>query len=102
MAGDGYRAARSRTIPQLRRAWSWLCAVSARMCAPPDPVRRRSAMSVKPRWTSWARCDASGRDGFEVCRQLRCGGNVPVIMLTARGDDFDVVRAGGRRRRLCG
>ena len=32
-----------------------------------------------------------GLDGFEVCRRLRRGGDVPVIMLTARGDDFDVV-----------
>ena len=32
-----------------------------------------------------------GLDGFEVCRRLRRGSDVPVIMLTARGDDFDVV-----------
>ena len=32
-----------------------------------------------------------GVDGFEVCRRLRRGSDVPVIMLTARGDDFDVV-----------
>jgi two-component system response regulator MtrA len=32
-----------------------------------------------------------GMDGFEVCRRLRRGGDVPVIMLTARGDDFDIV-----------
>ncbi len=32
-----------------------------------------------------------GIDGFEVCRRLRAEGEVPVIMLTARGDDFDVV-----------
>jgi DNA-binding response OmpR family regulator len=32
-----------------------------------------------------------GLDGFEVCRQLRRGGDVPIIMLTARGDDFDIV-----------
>src|ERR1700744_4587633 len=32
-----------------------------------------------------------GLDGFEVCRRLRRGGDVPVIMLTARGDDFDIV-----------
>ncbi|MGW0520003.1 response regulator [Crossiella sp. NPDC003009] len=33
-----------------------------------------------------------GVDGFEVCRRIRRAGAVPVIMLTARGDDFDVVR----------
>jgi DNA-binding response OmpR family regulator len=32
-----------------------------------------------------------GADGFEVCRRLRRVSSVPVIMLTARGDDFDVV-----------
>lgn len=32
-----------------------------------------------------------GVDGFEVCRRLRRDTDVPVIMLTARGDDFDIV-----------
>jgi len=32
-----------------------------------------------------------GIDGFEVCRRIRAAGEVPVIILTARGDDFDVV-----------
>jgi DNA-binding response OmpR family regulator len=32
-----------------------------------------------------------GIDGFEVCRRVRAAGSVPVVMLTARGDDFDVV-----------
>jgi two-component system response regulator MtrA len=32
-----------------------------------------------------------GIDGFEVCRRIRSTSGVPVIMLTARGDDFDVV-----------
>jgi len=32
-----------------------------------------------------------GLDGFEVCRRLRRGSDIPVIMLTARGDDFDIV-----------
>lgn len=30
-----------------------------------------------------------GIDGFEVCRRLRARGPVPVIMLTARGDEGD-------------
>ncbi|MGK5543761.1 response regulator transcription factor [Streptomyces sp. URMC 127] len=30
-----------------------------------------------------------GMDGLEVCRRLRAGGPVPVIMLTARGDEED-------------
>ncbi|MFI0464010.1 response regulator [Saccharopolyspora sp. 5N102] len=32
-----------------------------------------------------------GIDGFEVCRRIRAAGNLPIIMLTARGDDIDVV-----------
>ncbi len=32
-----------------------------------------------------------GMDGFEVCRRIRSAGETPVIMLTARGDDSDVV-----------
>jgi DNA-binding response OmpR family regulator len=30
-----------------------------------------------------------GMDGFEVCRRLRQRGQVPVVMLTARGDEDD-------------
>jgi DNA-binding response OmpR family regulator len=30
-----------------------------------------------------------GLDGWEVCRRLRAESNVPIIMLTARGDDVD-------------
>ncbi|PRX97989.1 response regulator transcription factor [Allonocardiopsis opalescens] len=30
-------------------------------------------------------------DGFEVCRRIRAVSEIPVIMLTARGDDFDIV-----------
>jgi two-component system, OmpR family, response regulator len=30
-----------------------------------------------------------GDDGLELCRNLRVGSNIPVIMLTARGDDLD-------------
>ncbi|GAA3354546.1 response regulator transcription factor [Saccharopolyspora gregorii] len=32
-----------------------------------------------------------GMNGFEVCRRIRAGGELPVIVLTARGDDIDVV-----------
>lgn len=30
-----------------------------------------------------------GKDGFEICRQIRTNSSVPIIMLTARGDDMD-------------
>ncbi|MGK4585339.1 response regulator [Kitasatospora sp. HPMI-4] len=32
-----------------------------------------------------------GLDGFEVCRRIRARSTMPLIMLTARGDDHDVV-----------
>ncbi|SFB43368.1 DNA-binding response regulator, OmpR family, contains REC and winged-helix (wHTH) domain [Amycolatopsis marina] len=32
-----------------------------------------------------------GMDGFEVCRRVRALGDLPIIMLTARNDDMDVV-----------
>ncbi|WP_405060755.1 response regulator transcription factor [Kribbella sp. NBC_01505] len=32
-----------------------------------------------------------GVGGLQVCRRIRAAGAVPVIILTARGDDFDVV-----------
>src|SRR3954465_417330 len=37
-----------------------------------------------------------GIDGLEVCRRIRAKSNVPVIMLTARGDEPD--RGGGLER----
>ncbi len=30
-------------------------------------------------------------DGFEVCREIRRNSNVPVIMITARGEDFEKI-----------
>ena len=32
-----------------------------------------------------------GADGFEVCRRVRAVSEVPIVMLTARSDDVDVV-----------
>lgn len=31
-------------------------------------------------------------DGWEVCRQIRRGSDVPILMLTARGDETDRIR----------
>ena len=40
-------------------------------------------------------------DGLEVCRRIRRPSNIPVIFLTARGDEVDrVARPRARRRRL--
>ncbi|MEV6396210.1 response regulator transcription factor [Streptomyces sp. NPDC051907] len=33
-----------------------------------------------------------GMNGFEVCRRIRARSTLPVIMLTARGDDLDIVQ----------
>ncbi len=30
-----------------------------------------------------------GEDGFSICRRLRAGSHLPIIMLTARGDEID-------------
>jgi DNA-binding response OmpR family regulator len=30
-----------------------------------------------------------GKDGFEICRNIRADSSIPVIMLTARGDELD-------------
>ena len=32
-----------------------------------------------------------GKDGFEICREIRKTSNIPIIMLTARGDVIDRV-----------
>lgn len=32
-----------------------------------------------------------GMDGFEICRQIRKKSNIPVIMITARGEDFEKI-----------
>jgi two-component system, OmpR family, response regulator MtrA len=67
---------------------------------------RRLGYGVRPAGTGEAALDALGEgaadvvvldvmlpglDGFEVCRRLRRSSDVPVIMLTARSDDFDIV-----------
>jgi DNA-binding response OmpR family regulator len=67
---------------------------------------RRLGYGVRPAATGEAALDALGKgaadvvvldvmlpglDGFEVCRRLRRSSDVPVIMLTARNDDFDIV-----------
>ena len=67
---------------------------------------RRLGYGVRPAGTGEAALDAIGAgapdvvvldvmlpglDGFEVCRRLRRTSDVPVIMLTARSDDFDIV-----------
>ena len=42
-----------------------------------------------------------GEDGLSVCRRLRANGTIPIIMLTAKGSEFDrVARPRNRRRRL--
>ena len=32
-----------------------------------------------------------GKDGFQVCKEIRRTSNVPIIMITARGEDFEKI-----------
>ncbi len=42
-----------------------------------------------------------GKDGIDVCKEIRAESGVPIVMLTAKGDTVDVVRGPRvRRRRL--
>ena len=36
-----------------------------------------------------------GVDGFEICKQIREGKNIPVIMVSAKKDDIDKIRGLG-------
>lgn len=36
-------------------------------------------------------CNLPGRDGFEICREVRAGFSGPIVMLTARDDDLDQI-----------
>lgn len=36
-------------------------------------------------------------DGFEVCREIRKTSNVPIIMITARSEDFERIYGSGLR-----
>ena len=70
-----------------------------------DLALRRLSYEVRPAETGEAALDGlreatdvvvldvmlPGVDGFEVCRRLRRRSDIPVIMLTARGDDLDIV-----------
>ena len=32
-----------------------------------------------------------GKDGFEICREVRKTSTVPILMITARGEDYDKI-----------
>lgn len=55
--------------------------------------RRRGADQVFRRGIrpDSAGCDAPGVDGIEVCQRIREKSNVPIIMLTAKGEDMDKI-----------
>ena len=50
--------------------------VEEAVCVPPDATLRRLDR-------------VDGIDGFEVCRRIRARSDVPIVMLTARGDETD-------------
>ncbi len=74
------------------RVWSLPCAASVTASTQPHRVRQRLIASAKST-VDVVVLDVMlpGLDGFEVCRRLRRDSDVPVIMLTARGDDLDIV-----------
>ena len=47
-----------------------------------------SARGDSRTWSSWT-SGCPGRDGLDVTRELRRTSNVPIVMLTARGDEAD-------------
>ena len=65
------------------------------------PARRRSPTSPARRFDLLVLdLGLPGVSGEEVCRQVRAESDVPIIMLTARDAEEDLVRAWSRRRRL--
>ena len=64
----------------------------------------RRAADVRGRDARTSSCSTStcrALSGFQVCEAIRAARDVPVMMLTVRGEEEDLVRAlGARRRRL--
>ena len=48
-----------------------------------------SALADKPADLMLLDVMMPGEDGFSICRRMRAAGNLPIVMLTARGDDID-------------
>ena len=76
----------------------------ARLSAMVSDYLAAAGFTVERRLTAFEGLDAAARsapdavildlmlpdiDGFEVCRRLRAGSDVPILMLTARGEDTD-------------
>ncbi len=76
----------------------------ARLAAMVSDYLAAAGFTVERRLTALEGLDAAARgapdavildlmlpdlDGFEVCRRLRAGSDVPILMLTARGEDTD-------------
>jgi two-component system, OmpR family, phosphate regulon response regulator OmpR len=57
----------------------------------PDAARGLSELGRKPYDAVVLDVMLPDLDGFEVCRRLRAGSDVPILMLTARGDPEDRV-----------
>jgi len=74
---DGLRLALRRQGHDIHAAATGEEGLTQVRCAPPDIVVLDLMLP--------------GIDGFEVCRRIRAAGSVPIIMLTARNDDLDVV-----------
>lgn len=53
--------------------------------------KRLSGSFTLPAEPDSARPDAARHDGYQVCREIRHDSDVPIIMLSAKGEVFDKV-----------
>src|SRR5260370_35799254 len=58
---------------------------------PPDGRRGLSALDAEPFDIVLLHVMMPGMDGLEVCRRIRAKSRVPILMLTAKGDETDRV-----------
>ena len=77
-----------------------LAEMLAHRAAPGGLRRRASSRAATRRWTAFRdyRPDVvlldlmlPGKDGIDVCQEIRAESGVPIVMLTAKGDTVDVV-----------
>jgi two-component system OmpR family response regulator len=60
-----------------------------RVTAVGDGRQMRQAMDAAPFDLVILDIMLPGEDGLSLCRRLRAGGRIPILMLTARGDEVD-------------
>ncbi len=60
-----------------------------RVTAVPDGREMQKAMDAAPHDLVILDIMLPGEDGLSLCRRLRAGSRIPILMLTARGDEID-------------